>query len=400
MSRKRQRSKTPSNGDFQPFWNAVSSEWAEKLPPCDSICLQRTETLSQSSWYTKTEAQALSLSNTPLLSHAAISATIIKHEQEKLERVTKKARPDDEEVTITRTRKIRVYPTTEQKTKLNEWFGAVRFIYNRCVAEFPEAHKKVSRKQLRSCSISNKKINEEYPWLLKVPYDVRDSAILDVFEAKKAGQAKNQKGTLKFRTRKRATQETFRIRGRDWGRKRGMYKWCFSRETLRSSEPLPATIDKTVEITRTRPGEYYLTIPREVKHIESENQAPTMVSMDPGVRTFQTTFDLAGHVTEWGKGDFKRIYRLCTHVDTIVSSMKKVRCRKRRRLRVGMLRIRKRIRSLVKELHCKLALWLCQHYKVVLLPKFDTQQMVEKREGKRKMASKTARIMYVEPLSL
>ncbi len=43
------------------------------------------------------------------------------------------------------------------------------------------------------------------------------------------------------------------------------------------------------------------------------------------------------------------------------------------------------------ELHKKLATWLCENYRVVLIPTFETQQMVRRRN--RKLRSKTARGM-------
>ena len=52
----------------------------------------------------------------------------------------------------------------------------------------------------------------------------------------------------------------------------------------------------------------------------------------------------------------------------------------------------KRVRNLVDEVHKKLSKWLCENYRVVLLPKFDMQQMT--RRAKRKINSTTARGMY------
>ena len=61
-----------------------------------------------------------------------------------------------------------------------------------------------------------------------------------------------------------------------------------------------------------------------------------MVSLNPGVRTFQTCFDPSdGCVTKWGHGDFKRIGRLCHAHDKLQSkwSQEEIRHRKRYRLK-------------------------------------------------------------------
>ena len=56
-----------------------------------------------------------------------------------------------------------------------------------------------------------------------------------------------------------------------------------------------------------------------------------------------------------------------------------------------MLRIHKRIRYVVDDCHHKLAKWLCENYRVILLPEFRIQGMV--RRGQRRINSKTARAM-------
>jgi putative transposase len=54
-------------------------------------------------------------------------------------------------------------------------------------------------------------------------------------------------------------------------------------------------------------------------------------------------------------------------------------------------RIRKRVQNLVRDLHCKLAKFLCERYHVVLIPEFETQGMI--RRGQRRIGSKTARAL-------
>jgi len=49
------------------------------------------------------------------------------------------------------------------------------------------------------------------------------------------------------------------------------------------------------------------------------------------------------------------------------------------------------IKNKVNEVHRKLAVWLCENHRVILLPKFDTQRMISKLD--RKIGRKTARGM-------
>ena len=128
---------------------------------------------------------------------------------------------------------------------------------------------------------------------------------------------------------------------------------------------------------------------------KSESQAPrahhATVALDPGVRTFQTCYDADGAVIEWGVNDMKRLFELCHTADRLQGRIKQVRGTRRKRRRKAWLRLLERIRNMVNESHKKLATHLCENYRVVLIPKFETQRMVRRRD--RKLNSKTARGM-------
>ena len=126
---------------------------------------------------------------------------------------------------------------------------------------------------------------------------------------------------------------------------------------------------------------------------EFETELEGICALDPGVRTFMTAHDPRGRVWEWGNQDYGRIHRLCRAVDKLQSrwSQKGVNHKKRHKLQRAARRIRQKIRNLVDEMHKQLAKWLCENFRAILLPKFETSKMV--RKGKRKLNSKTARAM-------
>ena len=113
--------------------------------------------------------------------------------------------------------------------------------------------------------------------------------------------------------------------------------------------------------------------------------------MDPGVRSFLTFFSEAdcGKV---GYQAFGRIQRLCQQLDRLISRTDQEKNRKKRRnLRKAQARMRQKLINLVDELHWQCARWLTSNYRVILLPKFETQSMT--RRGERQIQSKTARMM-------
>jgi putative transposase len=101
-----------------------------------------------------------------------------------------------------------------------------------------------------------------------------------------------------------------------------------------------------------------------------------VVSLDPGVRTFQTCYDADGNVTEWGK-EMNRSFKECFRAGKLQAKMKGLKKMKKRRMRKVWLRKLARIRNRVDEVRKKLSTWLCRNHRVVLIPKFEVQRMVE-----------------------
>ena len=140
-------------------------------------------------------------------------------------------------------------------------------------------------------------------------------------------------------------------------------------------------------------GKYWLCIPydREVDNQNSFESKREYVALDPGIRTFQSFYSPERICGEIARNDNKRIYRLCKHLDDLQSRMSAQKSKKRRRIKRAWLRLIQRIKNLVNEVHKKTSRFLTKHFKVILLPKFETSQMVNRSE--RNIGSKTARAM-------
>ena len=297
-------------------------------------------------------------------------------------------------------RKLRVFPTKQQKEKLKQWFGAARWTYNKCV-EVQRSGALMGKsltenaKLLRSRFLKQEVLNDDKAWLQAIPFDVRDEALRDCLKAIDSTLAnpKVRHFEMKFRSLKDESQSIV-LRKKHWNKKRGMYSDVFSVQNLKCEQELPEKLDHDCRFVRTRLGHYYLCMPVDVK--SSDGQAPlasqhSTISLDPGVRTFMTGFDADGMWCEWGKDDMTKIFRLCNSIDSLQRRWKEVGHHKRYRMKIAARRVRLKIRNLVDDLHKKLAKWLCENYRCVIIPEFETSQMVTK--GKRKLNSKTARAM-------
>lgn len=297
-----------------------------------------------------------------------------------------------------RSRRIRFHPTPEQKTTLDQWFGTVRFCYNHLVAEYKNVGQGgVNRTILRQ---SIQKIKIEHPWLKSFHSEVIDVAVVDLDKARTAHFAKLKKmkqidpnatlqAQFKFRSKK-DKQQSFSVRKRDMIHNSGHFA-DLNINKIKATEPLPSSLDHDIRFVRDRLSRYFIVIPGQVKRSENQTPLKNIVSLDPGVRTFQTTYDDSGLVTEWGKGDMKNIFRLCLFADIVQSAWQKKKGSNKRSTKRAWFRVLDKIKNRVKEVHHKMAKWLCENYKVILIPEFETSKMVKK--GERKIRSKTVRNM-------
>lgn len=113
--------------------------------------------------------------------------------------------------------------------------------------------------------------------------------------------------------------------------------------------------------------------------------------MYPGVRTFLTGYSPDGKIVEFGKNAMRRIKRLCHHADVLEGKIADAPGRRRASLRRAALRMNRRMRNLVEDMHRKIVAYLNGNYRLVLLPEFKASEMV--RRGERAIRSRTVRQM-------
>jgi putative transposase len=318
-----------------------------------------------------------------------------------------KLRKKKEKAPVGRARKIRLYPTNEERQKLARWFGAARWTYNRCLEEVRDRECERTEKALRARTVNEEVLNndEALAWLKEVPYDIRDEGLRDLLKAYKSNFARqandpNHVFEMRFRSRKRLDSETITVHSKHWKKKKGVYAWL---RAIHSSEPKPDILQYDARLQRTKAGAYYLCVPlplviRDENQVPKQRQVSAVVALDPGVRTFQTCYDPTNQrCLKWGDNDVKRVYRLCYALDDLVSrcsqQKRTIPHRRRWKMRCAAARIRTKIRNLIDDVQRKLIKWLCENHHLVLLPAFETSRMIGKRDGRRRINSKTARAM-------
>lgn len=217
-------------------------------------------------------------------------------------------------------------------------------------------------------------------WCRQIPFQIKAIAIKDACSA-----FWDAKGKPKFRTRKNPEQSCFIPKSAI--KEHGIYP-TISGKGLKFHDPLPDNIKDSRLVWRDL--KWWIAVPHPITIDGSENQACGIVAIDPGIRTFATFYspDCSGKI---GEGDFAKIHRLSLNLDDLCSRRAKANKKKARLLTKAIRRLSAKIRNLISELHWKTARFLCANFSVILLPTYETKQMVSKLT--RKIRSKTVRSM-------
>lgn len=288
----------------------------------------------------------------------------------------------DSGATVRKSRKIRIYPTAEQRQLFRRWFGAQRFIYNRTIELLRDVTKKANWKSQKGGVLADLPV-----WAESIPYQIKSVAVRDacraVSAAKRKYRATKQIQKVGFRTRKNPKQSCYLPKSAV--SETGIYPTLAGK--LRWSEKLPAGFGDCRLIFEN--GRWFVSTSFLSRVKRAENQGRP-VSLDPGVRTFLTLFS-PKDCGKLGKDNFGWVVRQCVYLDRLKSKCAKATGRQKRRFHRAIWRQQWNIRDHIDELHHQAARFLVDNYDVIFLPEFESSQMVV-RTG-RKIRSKTVLAM-------
>ncbi len=335
--------------------------------------------------------------------------------------------PEEKENLGTLQRKVRLFPTVAQTTRLKRWMEASRWSYNQAVFALNQRHaanlrrKKQDKKVRRTWSaISLRNVvaatRKHLRLFEDVPVHIMSYAVMDAVKALKSNLAKcknDPKHHFELHYKRQhdkmtaVTIEKTAVKILDSALL--FYPSYLEKLPIRCSK-IPACISKGKPQCDNRLsvdalGHFFFHI--TIKETPSEVQAPaspsprrSVVALDPGVRKFLTAYSPDGWFAHLGtKHDTGRLAFLKRRVQTLVArtkSLPKSRRKKKYRMKVAAQRARDRIKHLVLDMHCKIANYLVKTSSVILLPDFRSQQMSKKKgpDGKgRKIGRGTVQLM-------
>ncbi|KAK9241633.1 hypothetical protein V1506DRAFT_550196 [Lipomyces tetrasporus] len=156
----------------KPFWNEDSARISRTLwlPSLNLIEREWTGELVTEGWGTCVRQSASEQPITDcLLASTAECAT-----DDKKERAAKRRKREEEQTEKEqpeKARRFRLYPTTEQKAILRNWFGTARWTYSRCLDAVEKKEVAKNEKDLRAAFLNKDAIdNMGKKWVLETPY--------------------------------------------------------------------------------------------------------------------------------------------------------------------------------------------------------------------------------------
>jgi putative transposase len=361
---------------FAPYWTDLCEEISSKLllpvgidcvdsdSSCFNIWWNKTV---ENSWFRAKLYTAPNLNSQPIFSPSFTSSLV---------------ECTDLEVTQNRSRKIRIFLDASQRQILRHWFGVSRYVYNQTIAYLQQPDTVANWYKLK------KQILDSLPeWAKSVPFQIKSIAIKDaclaVKKAKKDYKKDGKPRKMKFRSRRDKKQSIYIPKSAI--KSQGIYHTILGKVTYKEDLPKEFSDGRLI----CYGDEYYVIVSEKMQPINAENQG-RVVSLDPGVRKMfaffsETSFGFLG------QGANLVIEKLCFKLDKLVSKITKAKCKQKRRLKKAADKLRIKIQNLVSELHHKIAHFLVTNFDVILLPTFETSQMVSK--SKRKIRSKSVRQM-------
>ena len=289
----------------------------------------------------------------------------------------------------TKSKKIRIYPTQEQKILFKKWLGISRLFYNKTV-DFYNNQDKTTVNWMEIAKQLTTILNMDY--IKAIPYQIKKIAVKDCSisyfsNCKKTKQTKKP-FKLSFKSKKDLIQSCYIPK--DAVRKQGIYYRISGNLKYSEKDWLNDEFCDCRLISDK--GRWFICIPVKTKNTNIIEKQNDIVGLDPGIRTFITYFSVNGHFGHIGYHSFNRIQALCFKLDKIISKISKEKDKhKKSSLKRLMNRIKWKINNLVDELHWKTINYLVKNFGIIILPTFETSEMVVKK--KRKLNSKSARNM-------
>lgn len=340
---------------------------------------------------------------------------------------------------------IRIRPDKHARASLRHMMAGVNATHNMAVKYLRQCTGFQSAYNVRDALVPSAVLPPDKKWLSIVPTRPRANKVLQVVEAynrdmKNKGRRNFEMHFHSFQKARTLTMEfskgsgvanSFRVDPRFHGTSRthAIMELPIRSMVLPNGDKIPRSslsvrmcdspwlikhilehgIEHAYRVKWDRPlNRWWLVVVIDKKKVGGpEHQLRNVVALDPGSRTFQTTYDPSGHVMKFGTDTRQRVLQLCKRVDHRVARLaaykgaQKQRCTSgaslppvhnhelRSRYRNAIRRTRylqhaasRKVYNTVVYMHWKVVNALFERYDTVLIPEFKTTSMLPMLQSK------------------
>ena len=246
----------------------------------------------------------------------------------------------------------------------------------------------------------NKDLSEDEAWQKEIPYDTRQLIINDFIAGYKAALTNRKNGMFSsfqmgYKS-KRDQSHIFHIEKRAIDKDLNIFKnkkigiLRVRNKMKRWMQKNIKSIESNCKICKYNDGRYFLLLSIS-KEKEQTKKPFDVVSLDPGVRTFQTFYSPNGIVGTIGDGISKNmLYPIAKRIDRLQSLMTEVPGKTRRNMKKRCAKLRTKIKNIVNNLHWEACNFLCSNFNTIIIPPFEVKNMTSVQA---KISSRTTREM-------
>jgi IS605 OrfB family transposase len=379
-----------SRGKFGPFWSSKAKSMSDSiwlpnksLPEVLGDKLKNLRALPNTGWFKNIfrEPNKKEIPSPSQLEEDSVSSDS----------------DDSEPETILRTDKYRLRPNKEQIKILTKLIGVFRWFYNRTIDfidENPMYNEKGKRvfepEKIKTLMKRREDFLPEWFHTLEangekliVHKRVMDEAIRDCCKAHKTAYAQVINPEMKYKTRKDDKQCL--VVSKDAVKKKGIFllSGVGLIKSFRKAGKLKTyldyeTVEHDLEIGLTKKGVWTLYVPVSVSKSKLKPNGGC-ISLDSGIRTFQTGYSPEGHVVELGTNLSSRVASGLRRIDAMTTKATKPGCdrKQRKKLYSRIKRIKQKNRNLVRDMHWKIAHYLTSNYKTIVVSDFGVSKLMK-----------------------
>ena len=279
---------------------------------------------------------------------------------------------------VIRAKMVQLLVSNEQVTILKKWLEDATKVYNTCVDYYNTEKGKISLNLIKLRPLIFEKIKNE----LNTPYNIIDYEIKTFCENVKsclANLANRNIDGFQMKHKNIKDYQTITIRKENI-KENGIYVRFLGNMKVNNKNFSFSNSQADSKLTYCKKTKnWYMYCPqyRDKLHIDNRKE---VVACDPGEKVFQTLYGI-DHCIKIGDDIRKPILKIEERIRKLQRRLNKEKNKKKRRGIIKVInKLYKKIKGIVTELHNKTALFLCRNYKKVIIPPFQTSNMVSDKK--------------------